>query len=84
MSQHILTIHHNFMMPVIEGLIDLVKRIKQNRKKARDIRATIKELSSLSNRELNDLGIYRGEIYTIAQQTADRVYDTNKNLKGWV
>lgn len=45
-------------------------------------RATINELSSLSNHDLNDIGISRGEI----RHLADKHYDdiVNANLKGWV
>jgi uncharacterized protein YjiS (DUF1127 family) len=49
---------------------------------ARARRATINELSSLSNKDLNDIGISRGEI----RHLADKHYDdiVNANLKGWV
>lgn len=44
----------------------------------REINQAIKELRALSDRELNDIGLTRGEIY-------DTVHSmTNKNLKGWV
>ena len=52
----------------------------------RQINRTIKELSALSNRELNDIGIARGDIYWIAHETHtknDNV-ESNRNLKGWV
>lgn len=86
MSQHILTIHQSFMVPVIEGLIDFIKRVKQNRDRNKDIKITIKELQALTNRELSDLGISRGEIYSVAHRSADEVYgvSSNKNLSGWV
>ena len=32
------------------------------------MRSTIKELSALSDKELNDIGINRGEIYSIAME----------------
>jgi len=49
------------------------------------IKETEKELGRLSDYDLADIGITRGEIYSIA-----RSYDTinnikaNSNLKGWV
>ena len=46
--------------------------------KRKAIRETIKELSKLSDAELRDIGIARGEIWDIAHQ------DVNDNLKGWV
>jgi uncharacterized protein YjiS (DUF1127 family) len=36
----------------------------------RSYRTTLKALSALDDRELNDLGIYRGQIETIARGTA--------------
>lgn len=36
-------------------------------KKWREYQATVRELSSLTNRELNDLGIVRTDIKTIAK-----------------
>jgi len=40
------------------------------------IRATEKELSKLSDNELSDIGLSRGEIYHVAR--------SNENLRGWV
>jgi uncharacterized protein YjiS (DUF1127 family) len=34
----------------------------------RAYRQTVRELSALSNRELNDLGISRGDIYSVARR----------------
>lgn len=51
---------------------------------------TIKELSSLSDRELNDIGIPRSSITSIAWDITDDQIDikektiVNYNLKGWV
>jgi uncharacterized protein YjiS (DUF1127 family) len=46
-------------------------------------RETVKELSSLSDRELADIGLHRGAIKGIAQEYYDDII-TNANLKGWV
>jgi len=49
------------------------------------VNQTIKELSRLSDRELNDMGIARGDIYSIAH--GDNSFQraaVNKNLGGWV
>lgn len=56
----------------IEGFMDLVKDLRAARIKRKEIRITIKELSALTNRELNDMGISRGEIYDIAHNNATR------------
>lgn len=45
-------------------------------------RATINELSALSNTDLNDIGLSRGDIRFLADQHYDDI--VNKNLKGWV
>ena len=67
---------------VVEFFRDLNRKL-ENRSR---INATIKELSKLSDRELNDIGISRGDIWSIAHEDASfkRVADTNKNLQGWV
>ena len=43
---------------------------------------TIKELSVLSDRELNDMGLSRCDIHYIAEKHYDDM--VNDNLKGWV
>jgi len=67
---------------VVEFFRDLNRKL-ENRSR---INATIKELNKLSDRELNDIGIARGDIWSIANEDASfkRFADTNKNLKGWV
>lgn len=56
-----------------------------------DVNQTIKELSKLTDRELNDIGLSRGDIYSVAHGDAtlkrtqvESQTDTNTNLKGWV
>lgn len=46
----------------------------------------IKELNSLSDRELNDMGISRGDIYSVVHGDKDmrRCTNVNNNLKGFV
>ena len=60
----------------------LAAQIEHNR----NVRSTIKELSKLTDRELNDIGIARGDIYAIAHEDTDyaRFADTNSNLREWV
>lgn len=61
---------------------DLARQYKQYKK----ARATIVELSKLSDRELRDIGISRGDIWAIANEDASfkRSVESNSNLKGWV
>jgi uncharacterized protein YjiS (DUF1127 family) len=49
----------------IEGKMNLIRNYRNWRR----YRDTVKELSRLSNRELNDLGITRSEIEAVAQRT---------------
>jgi uncharacterized protein YjiS (DUF1127 family) len=46
----------------------IVIDIEKMRERQRAIRATIKELSALTDKELHDIGISRGEIYDIANR----------------
>ena len=57
------------------------------------VRKTIKELSELTNHELKDIGISRGEIYNVAinsynkperLQSEDLELTVNENLRGAV
>ena len=59
--------------------------LNEKRIQRKEIRNTIRQLSALSNRELWDMGITRGDIHSIAHGTADlRAVRENANLKGWV
>lgn len=46
-----------------------VEGIVSSYRKARLVRSTMKELNALSDAELRDIGITRGEIYEIAHET---------------
>ena len=59
-----------------------LKRISVKLKARRLANQTVKELSRLSDRELNDMGIHRGMIRSIAEDHYDEI--VNENLKGWV
>jgi len=59
--------------------------LNEQRIQRKQINRTIKELSALTDRELNDMGLTRGDIYTVAHGTADlRAVRENANLAGWV
>jgi uncharacterized protein YjiS (DUF1127 family) len=66
----------NYLQSPIEALLSSIRAYRQAREHNALARETIKELSKLSDKELRDIGINRGEIYTVAH--------TNTNLKGWV
>ena len=70
MTQHILTLN-NYLMNPINGFINLLKDFRQAIEDRNRINDTIKELSKLSDQELNDIGINRGDIYSIARMDVD-------------
>lgn len=73
-------------------MFDLVKRFMAQWERRGMINDTIKELSKLSNKELNDIGIARGEIYDIAHNSFPKEEFTptpknvqvNANMRGFV
>jgi uncharacterized protein YjiS (DUF1127 family) len=69
------------------GLANWFKNLANELQRRRNIRQTIKALSALSNHELNDIGIARGDIWHIANTSYPKgktVADVNRNLRGWV
>jgi uncharacterized protein YjiS (DUF1127 family) len=71
----------------IPAVLDFFRDLKRSYKKRQDRKETIKQLSALSNRELNDMGISRGDIWAIANGDPSynrRKVSENDNLKGWV
>jgi uncharacterized protein YjiS (DUF1127 family) len=50
----------------IEGLMDLLKDLNAKRIKRKEIKRTMALLRGLSDRELSDLGITRGDIHSVA------------------
>ena len=69
----------------LSGLAAWFKRLNAKIEYRNNIRKTINELSKLSDAELRDIGIGRGEIYEIAHSSfKDDYARINSNLKGWV
>ena len=66
-------------LPSIAGWL---KKVSVQLKAYKAEKDTIKELSQLTDYELNDIGISRGEIRNLARQHYDDV--VNANLRGWV
>lgn len=62
-----------------QTLKNFFKKAIESYKRSRAINETIKELQKLSNAELNDIGLARGDIWHVAHESY-----TNKNLRGWV
>ena len=76
MTQAILTAH-NYSTRAIELFIEAYKSYKQGRAAKKLAKQTIKELSRLSDKELRDIGLGRGDIWYVA-------HNQNENLRGWV
>ena len=86
MTQHIIAIS-NYLQSPIEGLLNWFKDWNAGYQRNKMVNATIKELSALSDKELNDIGIGRGDIRSVARgdKTLKRVATyPNENLNGWV
>lgn len=66
MTQHILTLN-NYLQSPLQELIRLVKEFHQAKEHRRKVRATVNELNQLTNRELADIGLTRGDIWSVAQ-----------------
>lgn len=92
--QHILTAH-SFSVRAIETIFEAFRSLSAHRKHASLVRETIKELNKLSTKDLNDIGLCRGDIYSIANRNVDHlkerinfsdefIKEVNPNLKGSV
>jgi len=73
----------------IAGFMDLIKTLRKKSQIRARQRATYKELSKLSDADLSDIGLCRGDIYSISrgnlQDASEEIKArTNNNLKGWV
>ena len=67
-------------------MTNLLKNFLQKLRDRQTYRNTYNELSSLTDYELNDIGINRGDIKRVAMSDPSYrlVTDYNDNLKGWV
>tara|TARA_R100001509_G_scaffold139170_1_gene93552 strand:+ start:98 stop:337 length:240 start_codon:yes stop_codon:yes gene_type:complete len=67
------------------GLVSMSNWLKRQTVKLqarRQAKETVKELSRLTDYELNDIGMSRGEIRHVANKHYNDIL--NENLKGWV
>jgi uncharacterized protein YjiS (DUF1127 family) len=82
---------------MLNSIITSLINFNKNREYRAAVRTTIKELQMLTNHELNDIGISRGDIYHIAHSSYKKPeqvtlsdiseitnIETNANLKGFV
>ena len=70
MNQLILT-QANFLQKAISGLFDLFKDIRTSRKEISEAKQTIRELNKLSDADLTDIGLCRGDIWNVAHNKTD-------------
>ena len=61
-------------------LKNFLQKLLNSYNKNKAFHRTVKELRALTDKELNDIGINRGDIISIARMDVDM----NPNLKGWV
>ena len=76
----------NWIQDAIEGFRDLRRSMKLRAERKASYKRTLKELSRLTDFELNDIGICRGDIKNIARgdRTIVRGIEVNENLRGSV
>ena len=72
-----------------QTLKNFFKKVINDYQVAQAIKSTEKELRKLTDKELNDIGISRGDIYSIARQDSElrRAHADapfNPNLRGFV
>jgi uncharacterized protein YjiS (DUF1127 family) len=76
----------SWIQDAIEGFRDLRRSMKLRAERKASYNRTVKELSKLTNFELSDIGICRGDIHNIARgdRTLTRGVEVNDNLRGSV
>ena len=85
MTHYVLTAS-SWLQDAIEGFNDLRRSMKLRAERRASYKRTIKELRQLTDFELNDIGICRGDIRNIARgdRTIVRGIEVNENLRGSV
>jgi len=73
MTHYILTISNYLQSPISEAtnfIIKVYTTLRNASNKHRIYSSTLKELNRLSDKELTDIGLHKGDIENIARQTA--------------
>ena len=85
MTHYVLTAS-SWLQDAIEGFNDLRRSMKLRAERRASYKQTYKELIRLTDFELNDIGICRGDIRNIARgdRTIVRGIEVNENLRGSV
>ena len=76
----------NWIQDAIHGFSDLRRAMKARAERKASYKRTFNELSKLTEFELNDIGICRGDIRNIARgdRSIKRGIEVNDNLRGSV
>lgn len=70
MTQLIIT-QANILQNAIKALFELFKDLNTSRKDTSEARKTIKELNKLTDKDLADIGLCRGDIWNVAHNKTD-------------
>lgn len=65
-------------------MLNIIKKIHLSIERYGQYKKTLRELESLSDKELNDIGLNRGMIKSIAMEIYYDDLQANSNLRGWV
>jgi len=72
MTQHILA-QANILQNAIKAFIELLKDFSSTRKDNSEFKKTIRELNKLSDKDLLDIGLCRGDIYSVAKGNHEQI-----------
>ena len=72
MTQLIL-LQANFLQNAVKALFELFKDLRSTRKEISEAKQTIRELNKLSDTDLNDIGLCRGDIWNVAHHKHDDI-----------
>jgi uncharacterized protein YjiS (DUF1127 family) len=72
MTQLIL-LQANFLQNAFKALFDLFKDLRTSRKEISEAKQTIRELNKLSDADLTDIGLCRGDIWNVAHHKHDDI-----------
>ena len=85
MTQLTMTVAHYIQYPISE-ILSTISELPEKFRKNAEAKRAIKDLSALSDHQLRDMGLCRGDIHSVVYGHSDmsRTYATNDNLKGFV
>ena len=72
MTQLIL-LQANFLQNAVKALFELFKDLRSTRKEISEAKQTIRELNKLSDADLTDIGLCRGDIWNVAHHKHDDI-----------